>query len=303
MTANSTVSSKLLMDSTAAQHATEEIIRKHSKTFYFATGLLPEKSRAAIRALYAFCRETDDLVDRKDTTLSDLEAWRTLVNRPAEEQDHPTLYVWAKIRQAYPVNRKYEQELIDGVGMDLDFHPYQTWDELANYCYHVAATVGLLSMPIIGLADGADFEQAARHAIQLGIALQLTNILRDVGEDMGRGRVYLPVEDLKRFHLSIEDIRAGVYDERFIGMMKYEIARARQIYREALPGITLLSKAARPAVGAAALLYAAILDEIEKLDYQVYTHRAHTSAWKKITLLPHILWTIAHVRIPGEQAA
>jgi phytoene synthase len=135
-------------------------------------------------------------------------------------------------------------------------------------------------------------------AIQLGAALQLTNILRDVGEDARRGRVYIPVEDLQRFNLSLADILAEVYDPRFKALMRFEIDRARALYTASLPGIRLLHPAARPAVGAAALLYRAILSEIEHNDFQVYTRRAHTNGWQKLALLPRIFWTIWRMPAP-----
>ncbi len=277
----------------AAQIETEQVIRQHSRTFYMATGMLPLKKRSAIRSLYAFCRRTDDLVDRCDATLEDLDAWRAQVNLPAEEQEDPVLLVWAKVREQYAIDRRYEQELIDGVRMDLHKRHYETWEELQEYCYLVASTVGLLSMPVIETASGATFEQAKPQAIQLGIALQLTNILRDVGEDAERGRVYLPEEDLERFGLTRRDILNHVHDERFKDLMRFEISRARAIFDEALPGIRLLNAGARPAVVAAAVLYRAILDEIERIDYQVYTKRAHTSGLRKAAMLPKVLWMVA----------
>jgi phytoene synthase len=280
------------------EQATEKVIREHSKTFFFATGLLPRSSRKAIRALYAFCRATDDLVDSENATLGDLQNWRCRINLPLEQQDDLILYHWTQIREAYGVNRRYEAELIEGVTRDAQFHPYQTWENLQTYCYQVASTVGLLSMPIIGLADGVRFDQAAPYAIQLGIALQLTNILRDVGEDLTAGRVYFPLEDLDRFNLSLADIQQRTFDERFIALMQFEIARARQLYQQALPGIMLLSRQARAAVGAAALLYAAILDEIEAIGYDVFHHRAHTNLFKKVRMLPGILWRVNHLAAP-----
>ncbi len=275
-----------------AQIETEQVIRQHSRTFYMATGLLPLQKRSAIRALYAFCRRTDDLVDRCDATLEDLEEWRAQVNLPAEEQADPALLVWAKVREQYAIDRRYEQELIDGMRMDLTRRHYETWKELEEYCYLVASTVGLLSMPVIGAARGATFEQARPYAIQLGIALQLTNILRDVGEDAERGRVYLPEEDLARFGLTRRDILNGVHNQGFKALMRFEIERARAIFEELLPGIELLNAGARPAVGAAAMLYRAILDEIERMDYQVHTRRAYTSGLRKVVMLPGILWSV-----------
>lgn len=280
------------------------VTHRHSQTFYLATALLPRASRRAIRALYAFCRATDDLVDHQGATLADVERWRAEAARPARLQRNPILLAWSLIRSQHGVDARYQDELIDGTAQDLAKRQYATWDELERYCYLVASTVGLLSMPIIGLAPGTRFSEAAPYAIQLGIALQLTNILRDVGEDAARGRVYLPQSDLARFGLTGGDILNGVQDERFMALMQYEIERARRLYAAALPGIALLSAAARPAVGTAALFYRAILDQIEAIGYRVHTQRASTSGRQKLLLLPQILWQVLVMRppqpVPGE---
>ncbi|PKO13993.1 MAG: squalene synthase [Chloroflexi bacterium HGW-Chloroflexi-10] len=268
----------------------EEVIKNSSKTFYFATHFLPKKERQAVRALYAFCRTSDDMVDKEGASLAELEAWRLAVRRPASEQRDPVLYCWSKIREDYKIDPQYERELIEGVGADIQFHEFQTWEDLERYCYLVASTVGLLSTPIIGLAPGVSFEKAKPYAIKLGIALQLTNILRDVGEDARNGRVYIPVQDLRMFGLSVQDILNQVYDERTIALMKFEIRRAREIYLDALPGIAMLSRTARPAVGVAAMLYRAILDEIEAIRYQTHIQRAYVSGRKKLAYLPGFLW-------------
>ncbi len=268
----------------------DQIIRVNSKTFYFATNLLPKNERRAVRALYAFCRRTDDLVDEEQAGLDDVEDWRRAVNRPAIQQDDPLLMCWAETREQYHIDAVYQNELIDGVCQDLKKQEYQTWEELEYYCYLVASTVGLLSTPIIGLAKGADFETAKPYAVKLGIALQLTNILRDVGEDAENGRVYLPQEDLALFGLTRADILHKVYDQRFIALMQFEIHRARQLFMEALPGIAMLSRKARASVGVAALLYRAILDEIEAIHYQTHLKRAFVSGKKKLAYLPRFLW-------------
>ncbi len=261
--------------------AADESIRQNSKTFYFATALLPDKKRRAIRALYAFCRTADNLVDIYRVSRAEIEHWRNEVRLPPEKQRDPILFSWALTRQEYGVNPGYQDELIDGVASDLSIVHYQTWEQLEDYCYHVASTVGLLSIPIIGLRKGISFERAAPYAIRLGIALQLTNILRDIGEDAGQGKVYLPEEDLQRFELTRADILNGVQDKRFIALIKFEIRRARQLYRQAMPGIAMLSRSGQLAVGAAALLYRAILDEIEATQYRVHQVRVHISGKKK----------------------
>jgi phytoene synthase len=281
---------------------TDRVIREHSRTFFWATAFLPPAERQAVRSLYAFCRVTDDLVDHGNAGLQDIAEWRARIALPAPEQKDPILLCWAVIRDRYGVDRKYERELIDGVQMDVQPVVYRTWPELERYCYLVASTVGLLSIPILGLRSGATFEQAAGYAVTLGIALQLTNILRDVGEDAGRGRVYLPELDLQAFGLSRADILQRRMDTRFSRLMQFEIRRARELYQRALPGIRLLGQSSQVAVGAAALLYRAILDEIEQMGYDVFSHRAHTSTFRKIFLMPGILRTVWSIPVPREKA-
>lgn len=277
---------------------TDRITRINSKTFYLATALLPAATRRAVRTLYAFCRATDDLVDRAGAAPIDVERWRVQAAKPSRHQQNPILLCWANTRETYGVDVRHQNELIDGVKLDLGKRRFANWGELSQYCYLVASTVGLLSMPIIGLAPDIQFSQAAPYAVQLGLALQLTNILRDVAEDAAQGRVYLPQADLARFGLTANDILNSVHDERFVALMKFEIERTRELYQLALPGIALLAASARPAVGAAALLYQAILDKIEAAGYQVHTQRCSTSAFEKLLRLPGILWTVFTLRPP-----
>jgi phytoene synthase len=286
-----------------AHRRAERVIREHSRTFFLATGFLTGRARRAVRSLYGFCRATDDLVDRRNATVEDVERWRAQVALPVDRQTDPVLISWAATRVEFGMDRRYEKELIDGVRMDITQRRYATWEELKRYCYLVASTVGLLSIPAIGLAPGADPQRAASYAIRLGIALQLTNILRDVGEDMGRGRIYIPLEDLRAYGVSELDIERRTADARFAALLRFEIKRARKLYREALPGIALLSRGARAAVGAAALLYRGILDEIEGLRYDVFSRRAHLTARKKFLRLPGILWTVFSLRPPAEGPA
>ncbi len=274
----------------------ERSIRVNSKTFYLATSLLPAARRRAVRSLYAFCRATDDLVDIHHASAEQVEDWRAAACRPQEQQTDPVLYAWAGVRRHYAVDPRYEDELVTGVQFDTAPRSYATWEELEKYCYHVASTVGLLSMPIVGLRKGTTFERAAPYAIKLGIALQLTNILRDVGGDARNGRVYLPESDLAMFGLTREDILARVQDERFDALMKFEIQRARKLYQEAMPGIAMLSRSGQIAVGTAALLYRAILDEIEAIHYLVHHMRAYTSQRKKLAMLPRILFSVINLR-------
>jgi phytoene synthase len=281
-----------------AYRRAERVIREHSRTFFFASNLLPLRTRRAIRSLYGFCRSTDDLVDRNDATVEDIERWRSAVSLPAVKQSDPILLSWAVTREEFGVERRLEQELIDGVRMDVSPRLYPAWKDLEKYCYLVASTVGLLSLPIIGLAPGVQPAFAEPFAVKLGVALQLTNILRDVGEDAERGRVYLPLEDLAAHNLTAQDIFHRVLDSRFESLMKFEIRRTRSIYLEALPGIALLSREVRLAVETAALLYRSILDEIENLHYDVFSHRAHLSSLKKLIRMPGILAAVISLRAP-----
>jgi phytoene synthase len=269
------------------------ITKTHSKSFYLSTAFLPLPKRRAIRALYAFCRTTDDIVDEPTSTQTPaltLDQWRAMARLPERAQTHPVLRAWANVRDEYAVPHHYCEELIDGCEMDLTISRYESWEDLRRYCYHVASTVGLISSHIIGMnnEDTRLFVKSKPAAIELGVALQLTNILRDVGEDLRRGRIYLPAEDMLRFNYTDDDLRNHVNDERFKALMRFEISRNRQLYEHSFNGIAFLQSDGRMAVGAAALLYKGILDEIELNDYNVFTQRARVSGRQKLARLPKI---------------
>ncbi len=275
------------------------ITRRFSKSFYFSTAFLPPEKRRAIRAFYAFCRVTDDMVDAPEgapqgapsgAPAQDLAAWRLASRLPAHAQRDPVLYAWSETRDQYRVPQRYVEELIDGCEMDLTVRHYETFEELRAYCYRVASTVGLVSMHIVGVnGDNPDTLQAAAPAaVDLGVALQLTNILRDVGEDLSRGRVYLPQEDLRRFGYREDDLRAGVIDDRFRALMRFEIDRANALYERGWPGIADLKPDGRLAVGAAITLYRGILGRIADNGFDVFHTRAHLTAVQKISRMPGI---------------
>lgn len=274
----------------------QQMIRKHSKSFFFSTQLLPADKRRAIRALYAFCRASDDTVDMAsgDPTRA-LAEWVFLARAPQPPPNNPILIAWDDTRSRYDLAANLVDELLAGVAMDLTITRYATFADLWLYCYRVASVVGLLSMGIIGSTPGA-----APYAIKLGVALQLTNILRDVGEDARRGRVYLPLEDLERFGLSADDILAGVRDERFVALMRFQIDRAHRFYEESWAGIALLPPDSRLSIGAAARVYRGILDKIPANGYDVYNRRAFLTLREKFVMLPRI-WR--DVRRLGRQAA
>lgn len=265
----------------------ERITREHSRTFHLASSLLPPAKSKAARALYAFCRITDDLVDCYDEGgVAGLERWRHCALAVPPACGEPVAMAWADTRVRYRIPRRYAEQLIDGVARDLSTRRYATFDELAAYCYGVASTVGLMAMHIIGFAS----EEAIPYAVKLGVALQLTNILRDVGEDWRTGRLYLPLDELAAYHLTEEDVAAARTDKRWREFMRFQVARARQLYEEALPGIALLDPSGRFAIGAAAELYRAILDDIEAHECDVFSRRAHIGTAGKLRRLPGIWW-------------
>jgi phytoene synthase len=274
---------------TAAYATCDSITAVNSRSFHLASSLLPDDQRAAVRALYAFCRVSDDIVDRAGDTSSrslQLEDWRRLATSNHPPSDQQVAVAWAHARQQYQVPSRYAEQLIDGVARDLEQTRYQTFAELASYCYGVASTVGLMSMHIIGFAGN----QAIPYAIKLGVALQMTNILRDVGEDWRAGRVYLPQDELAAYGLSEADLAEGIVTDRWRAFMQFQIDRTRQLYAESAPGIGLLHRDGRFAIAAAADLYRGILDAIERADYDVFSHRAYVGKWGKLRMLPGIWW-------------
>ena len=267
----------------------EQITKEHSRTFFLASGLLPPAKRRAARALYAFCRVSDNLVDAPDArekAHASLMQWRERTQAPLASGDDPVALAWADTRARYRIPWRYGEQLIDGVMSDLSTVRYQRFDQLAEYCYRVASTVGLMAMHIVGFDSG----RAIPYDVKLGVALQLTNILRDVAEDWRNGRVYLPQEELQAFGLEETDIGTGVVDERWQRFMRFQIARNRQFYDEAAPGIALLEPDGRFAIGAAANLYRGILDDIEAHQMDVFNRRAHLSTPRKLARLPGIWW-------------
>lgn len=272
------------------------ITRTNSRTFYLASSLLPHHKRRAVRALYAFCRSTDDLVDqRRGAARSDdiFAEWCRRLSNPHPAAHDPVPLAWADTQARYRIPQGYADQLIRGVARDLTQNRYHSFAELADYAYGVASTVGLMSMHIIGFT-GRD---AVPYAVKLGVALQLTNILRDVGEDWRAGRLYLPLDELAAFGLDEADIAAARVDDRWRAFVRFQIERIHRLYDEAEPGIALLHADGRFAIAAAARLYRAILDDIRAHDYDVFHRRAHVGAWGKLRRLPRI-WLRSRTATP-----
>lgn len=256
--------------------------RYHSKSFYLSTALLPPAKRQAIRALYAFCRTSDDIVDQAaaGTAPHALAHWVNLVHRRATPHDNPVLIAWHDTVAHYNISQELIDELLAGIAMDLTVIRYATFDDLWLYCYRVASVVGLISMQIIGHVD-----EATNEAVKLGVALQLTNILRDIGEDAGRGRIYIPQEDLIAFGVDESEIFAQQRSARFKALMRFQSARAHALYEESWPGIGLLNPDSSLAIASAATIYRGILDSIHRHDYDVFSKRAFVPFWRKMGLV------------------
>ncbi|MBM3785687.1 MAG: phytoene/squalene synthase family protein [Acidobacteria bacterium] len=250
-----------------------------SKTFFLAAQSFPEPIRRATHAIYWFCRHTDDLVDEAPDPLTArqrLDEWeRAFLDGSSGD---PILRLLHQVLAERGIPRVLPAELIAGVRMDLDGRSYRTFDELREYCYRVASVPGLMMTRVIGYRDNA-----LRYAEEMGVAMQLTNILRDIGEDLGRGRVYIPSDELAQFGFH-GDFPSDAADPRFRELMKFQIQRARRTYAESLPGIALLAPEGRFAVDLAARYYGRILDCIERNNYDVLSRRAVVSRWEKYGL-------------------
>jgi len=290
---------------TAVESAYEfcrEITAEHSKTFYLGTLLMPKEKRKAIWAIYVWCRRTDQLVDGPDaelTTLETLNEWEEQLESiftgyPVEKPD----VALVDSLQRFPLDIQPFRDMIDGQRMDLKRNRYETFDDLYLYCYRVAGTVGLMSNAVLGIESMSGTTPWKNHempdvpteeAIALGIANQLTNILRDVGEDAERGRIYLPLEDLEYFNYREEDLFNGVINENWRCLMQFQIKRARGFYTKADQGTRSLSRDSRWPVWTALMLYQGILDVIERNQYDVFNQRAYIPKAQKFLYLP-VAW-------------
>lgn len=279
-----------------------KITAKYSKTFYLGTLLMPKEKRRAIWAIYVWCRRTDELVDGPQarlTTPETLDLWEQQLESvfagfPIDDPDVALVDTLAQ----FPMDIQPFRDMIAGQRMDLYRNRYQTFEELKLYCYRVAGTVGLMSSAVLGIDNSyrnapwyndQSLYIPKQEAIALGIANQLTNILRDVGEDAGRGRIYLPLEDLESFDYKEDDLFAGIIDQRWRNLMDFQIQRARKYYQQAESGIRALNADSRWPVWSALMLYQGILDVIEQNQYDVFNKRAFVPTPKKILYLP-VAW-------------
>ncbi|MEM9770321.1 MAG: phytoene synthase [Cyanobacteria bacterium P01_D01_bin.73] len=316
-------STRKLISLEDSYEACRKVTAEYSKTFYWGTALMSPEKRRAIWAIYVWCRRTDELVDgplAAATTPETLDQWERDLEKiwdgtPLDDAD----VALVDAVQQFGLDIQPFRDMIAGQRMDLYRSSYDTFDDLYLYCYRVAGTVGLMTMPVLGTLQNGEPEpeppawkaslsgyfsnfnfdslnlgdvdddgddDPTQEAIALGIANQLTNILRDVGEDRQRGRIYLPLEDLRRFDYTEQDLMDGVIDDRWRALMQFEIKRAREIFAKASKGIRRLNRDARWPVWAALMLYSRILNSIERNDYDVFNNRAFVSTWGKVQCLP-----------------
>jgi len=259
-----------------------DVAKRHSKTFYLSSLCLAPERRRAVWAVYAFCRTADDIVDGglpAERRLDALDAWERGLRAAYDGRaDDPVFVALADAVATYRIPLQPALDLLRGARMDVGTRRYETDDELREYCYLVASTVGLLVLPILGALT----PEASRYGAVLGHAMQMTNILRDVGEDARMGRIYLPAESLRRAGCTEQTILAGCVGAPFAALMRDEIERVRRLYAEAEPGIALLAEESRYAVRVALVLYRGILDRIEQNGYDVFTRRAHVPVATKM---------------------
>ena len=277
----------------------------YAKTFYLGTQLMtPEKARA-IWAIYVWCRRTDELVDGPHAsriTPKALERWDERLEAIFAGNPYDMLdAALADTVRKFPVDIQPFRDMVDGMRMDLVKPRYDNFEELYEYCYRVAGTVGLMTTPVMGIAKDfvGDTEETYTAALSLGIANQLTNILRDVGEDTRRNRIYVPKDELEMFGITEEEVMAcslvteeGGTDERWRRFMKFQIERARRYFKMAEEGVMKLEENARWPVLSALVLYQQILDSVESNDYDNFTQRAYVPKWKKLRSLPISYWMV-----------
>ncbi len=274
----------------------------HGKTYYLATLLLPASKRPFVHALYGFARYADEIVDDLASTLTAQEKadvlrnWSSEVLRGLETGKSSDLVGRALIDtvQRFDIPHQHFVDFLHSMEMDLTVTEYQTFDDLYEYVYGSAAVIGLQMVPILG-GDTVNSLEAAKN---LGVAFQLANFIRDVGEDLDRGRVYLPLQELAEHGVTRQMLEARKLTPEIISALKFQIARVRQLQKAAEPGIALLDKTSQPCIRAASELYCGIVDEVEKIGYDIFNKRAKTSTARRarVALAAYISAVIARLR-------
>ena len=281
---------KLTDEDRAAFEYARRITAYYSKSFYVSARILPADRRWATYALYGFCRHCDNLIDTpRQRTRSEIFGEIEFLTEELQiayntgESEHPVIRAFILVAKRYGIPIEYPLDLLKGVAMDIQQARYITFDELTFFCYRVASVVGLMMTHILGYKDKRAFE----YAKLLGIAMQLTNILRDIKEDKEMGRIYLPQADLSVFGVSNQDILNEKMTPQLRALMKFQIKRADRYYSEAIPGISLLKTESQYAIYSAARIYRGILRQIEARNYNPFSSRVFVSSTQKIGILLH----------------
>ena len=259
---------------------------QHGKTYYLATLLLPPAKRPFVHALYGFARYADEIVDDLNSTLSDDEKAKALKQwgdgvlsdiKSGKSHDHIGAALVDTVNR-FNIPISYFEAFLKSMTMDLTVTEYHTYEDLLEYVYGSAAVIGLQMVPILGALN----PDAYAAAEKLGVAFQLANFIRDVGEDLERGRVYLPITELQASGVTREMLEERVLTPEIKKALQFQIARVRELQKQATPGIAMLAPESRACIEAASELYCGIVDEVEKINYEIFEKRAKTSTWRRI---------------------
>ena len=259
---------------------------QHGKTYFLATRLLPPGKRPFVHALYGFARYADEIVDDLASTLSieqkteALSSWGDQVLNELRQgsSTDPVAAALVDTVNRWQIPIAHFEAFLKSMNMDLNVTQYSTYDDLYEYVYGSAAVIGLQMVPILEPLSDDAYEPAK----DLGIAFQLANFIRDVGEDLERGRIYLPIEDLTKFDITVDEFKERKVTKKVEALLKYEIARVRELEKNAIPGIKLLSPASQPCIDAARILYCGIVDAVEAIEYQVFDKRAKVDLRRRL---------------------
>ena len=285
------------MDELTAAGITDPTLRKsyaeckklnaqHGKTYFLATLLLPPAKRPFVHALYGFARYADEIVDDLNSALSDEEKAKALKGwgdgvladiKIGKSHDHIGAALVDTVKR-FDIPLSYFEAFLKSMTMDLTITEYHTYEDLLEYVYGSAAVIGLQMVPILGALN----PDAYAAAEKLGIAFQLANFIRDVGEDLERGRVYLPITELQASGVTRQMLEDRVLTPEIKAALQFQISRVRELQRQATPGIAMLSPESRACIEAASELYCGIVDEVEKINYEIFDKRAKTSAWRRV---------------------
>ena len=262
----------------------------HGKTYYLATLLLPPAKRPFVHALYGFARYADEIVDDLASTLTDEEKANSLKQwgegvisdiKSGNSNDQIGKALVDTVRR-FDTPIEYFQAFLHSMTMDLTITEYQEYEDLQEYVYGSAAVIGLQMVSVLGTEKGSSIDEVNSAAEKLGVAFQLANFIRDVGEDLDRGRVYLPIAELQSHGVTREMLEDKVLTPQIKSALKEQIERVRRLQRESATGIKMLSVQSRACIQAASELYCGIVDEVEKIDYQIFSKRAKTSNWRRM---------------------